>query len=116
MLKSSSKFVFVCFLNARLFQEQQMSRFSVSLARLRETWLYKRKWRFIIGGPLVAYGLNWKWEDFCADRYLQKMVNQALLEGNQPVIDSPIKHVHIILNPVAGGGYARQVHLSQDAD
>lgn len=81
-----------------------------AFGHVKETWLYKRKWRFIIGGPLLAYGLNWKWEDFCADRYLQKMVNQALLEGDQPVIDSPIKHVHIILNPVAGGGYARQTY------
>lgn len=74
----------------------------------KRTIFYKHKWKFIIGTPILSYGANWKWEDYNADYYLSQIVAKALEEGEKPVVQNELKKMHIILNPMANGGYGRQ--------
>jgi hypothetical protein len=43
-----------------------------------------------------------------ADYYLSQIVAKALEEGEKPVVQNELKKMHIILNPMANGGYGRQ--------
>jgi len=79
-------------------------------ARTKETYLWKKKLRFIIGVPVLGYGANWKWGEYNADQYLQNVLEPALVEGSVLADESEIKKVLVLLNPVANGGYATKTY------
>jgi len=75
---------------------------------IKSTRLWKYKWRFIIGTPIVSYASNYFWEKHHATTFLQGAIDDSLVEGAKTALKNPPRRILVLLNPVANGGYASQ--------